>query len=125
MPGSTSSRACPTDGGCTGYSEGEPGFQRGGAMFVTIVEGAIDSPREADLVSAWDEITTSLPDGLIESFLLRGKEGTWRIATVWESEEIVVAMRAAGEPAAPAMFRRAGSDPSVSMWTVERHAVSG
>lgn len=93
-------------------------------MFVTIVEGAVDSTREADLVSAWDEITR-LPDGLIESFLLRGNDGTWRIMTVWESEEIVMAMRAAGEPAAPAMFRRAGSDPSVSMWTVEARAANG
>jgi hypothetical protein len=93
-------------------------------MFVTMVEGAVEPAREADLVAAWDEIRT-LPNGLIESFLLRGNDGTWRITTVWESEEIVMAMRAAGEPVAPAMFRRAGSDPAVSMWTVERHAANG
>jgi hypothetical protein len=29
------------------------------SMFVTIVEGAIDADREADLRSAWDEVTTA------------------------------------------------------------------
>jgi heme-degrading monooxygenase HmoA len=90
-------------------------------MYVTIVEGAVDAAREDDLRSAWEETTSqALPDGFIESSLLRADDGTWRIVTVWESEEAVIAMRASGErPAALVMFERAGSEPSVSMWTVE------
>jgi heme-degrading monooxygenase HmoA len=90
-------------------------------MYVTIVEGAVDSAREDDLRSAWEETTSqALPDGFIESSLLRADDGIWRIVTVWESEEAVMAMRASGErPAALVMFERAGSEPSVSMWTVE------
>jgi heme-degrading monooxygenase HmoA len=90
-------------------------------MYVTIVEGAVDAAREDDLRSAWQETTSqALPDGFIESSLLRADDGTWRIVTVWESEEAVMAMRASGErPAALVMFERAGSEPSVSMWTVE------
>jgi heme-degrading monooxygenase HmoA len=90
-------------------------------MYVTIVEGAVDAAREEDMRSAWEETTSqALPDGFIESSLLRADDRTWRIVTVWESEEAVMAMRASDErPAALVMFERAGSEPSVSMWTVE------
>jgi heme-degrading monooxygenase HmoA len=90
-------------------------------MYVTIVEGAVDAAREDDLRSAWEQTTSqALPDGFIESSLLRADDGTWRIVTVWESEEAVMTMRASGErPAAFLMLQRAGSEPSVSMWTVE------
>ena len=90
-------------------------------MFVTIVEGAIQAGREDDLRSAWDDKTAGvLPAGFIESSLLRTEDGTWRVVTVWESKEAVMAMRASGDPpAAPTMFEKAGSKPSVSMWTVE------
>jgi heme-degrading monooxygenase HmoA len=91
------------------------------SMFVTMVEGSVEATREDDLRSAWKEVTDAeLPAGFIESSLLRADDGTWRIVTFWESKEAVMAMRASGEPpAAPIMFERAGSRPSVSMWTVE------
>jgi heme-degrading monooxygenase HmoA len=89
-------------------------------MFVTIVEGAVEAVREGDLRSAWKDKTAILPAGFIESSLLRAETGTWRIVTVWESKEAMMAMRASGEPpAALLMFEQAGSKPSVSMWTVE------
>lgn len=91
-------------------------------MFVTIVEGAIQAEREGDLRSAWARKSAALPAGLIESSLLRAEDGTWRIVTVWESRDAVIAMRASGEPpAALSMFEQAGSRPSVSMRTVEGH----
>jgi heme-degrading monooxygenase HmoA len=89
-------------------------------MFVTIVEGAVEAAREEDLRTAWDELAIDLPAGFIGSSLLRSDHGTWRIVSVWESKEAVMAMRASGEPPALTMFQRAGSTPSVSMWTVER-----
>jgi heme-degrading monooxygenase HmoA len=92
-------------------------------MFVTIVEGVVDAGREDDLMSAWEQRPSLPPAGFIESFLLRGEEGVWRIATVWESREAVMAMRASGDrPAALVMFEQAGTDPSASFWTVEGHA---
>jgi heme-degrading monooxygenase HmoA len=90
-------------------------------MFVTIAEGAVDAAREDDLRSAW-EVTTAggLPAGFIESSLLRADDGTWRIVSVWESKEAVMAMRASGEPpGALVIFEQSGSTPTVSMWTVE------
>ncbi|MGZ5213658.1 MAG: hypothetical protein ACXWXM_08090 [Actinomycetota bacterium] len=89
-------------------------------MFVTVVEGVVEAAREGDLRSAWEEKTAALPAGLIESSLLRAEDGTWQIVTVWNSKEAVMAMRASGAPpAALVMFEQAGSEPSVSMWTVE------
>ena len=93
-------------------------------MFVTIVEGAVGADQEANLRSAWDEMAVDLPSGFIESSLLRSDDGTWRIVSVWESKDAVMAMRASGEPPALTMFKRAGSTPSVSMWTVERRVSS-
>src|SRR6186713_53727 len=90
------------------------------SMFFTIVEGVVEAAREGDLRSAWTEETTrQLPPGLIESSLLRSEHGTWRIVTVWDSKDAVMAMRALEKPAALLMFEAAGSEPSVSMWTVE------
>jgi heme-degrading monooxygenase HmoA len=84
------------------------------------VEGEVAVAREEDLRSAWEDMTAILPTGFIESSLLRADNGTWRIVTVWESREAVMAMRASVEqPAALTMFERAGSKPFVSMWTVE------
>lgn len=89
-------------------------------MFVTMTEGAVEAAREGDLRAAWRDKTAVLPAGFIESSLLRAEDGTWRVVTVWESKEAVLAMRASGEPpAAPTMFEQAGSSPSVSMWSVE------
>ena len=95
-------------------------------MFVTIVEAAVEANREGDLRAAWGEITAAvLPAGFIESFLLRTEDQAWRIVTVWESKDAVLAMRATGEPpGALVVFERAGAKPSVSMSTVEGHVGS-
>ena len=95
-------------------------------MFVTIVEGVVDPGREDDLRSAWEQRPSELPAGFIESFLLRGDDGFWRIVTVWESRQAVMAMRASGErPAALVMFEHAGAEPIASFWSVEGHARPG
>ncbi|HEX6934734.1 MAG TPA: antibiotic biosynthesis monooxygenase [Streptosporangiaceae bacterium] len=88
-------------------------------MYVTIVEGSVAEERVADLLAAWNANTEATPAGLIESSLLRSETGVWRIVTVWESREAVMAMRASGRPAALTMFERAGSEGSVTMWEVE------
>lgn len=95
-------------------------------MFVTIVEAEVDPAREDDLRSAWAHRPPELPAGFVESFLMRGEETeTWRIVTVWESREAVMAMRASGgRPAALVMFEQAGAEPTPSFWSVEGHASS-
>jgi heme-degrading monooxygenase HmoA len=93
-------------------------------MFITIVEGEVDTSREDDLRSAWENRSSQLPAGLIESFLVRGeKADSWRIISVWESRETVMAMRASVDrPGALVMFERAGAEPTPSFWSVEGHA---
>jgi heme-degrading monooxygenase HmoA len=90
-------------------------------VFVTIVEGVVAAGREDDLRTSWETTAAGpVPAGFIESSLLRAEEGAWRIVTVWESKEAVLAMRASGAPpAGPRMFEEAGAEPSVSMWDVE------
>jgi heme-degrading monooxygenase HmoA len=89
-------------------------------MFVTMVEGVVEPDREDALLSAWAEVAAGpIPGGFIESSLVRSDDRRWRILTVWESKEAVMAMRQQGPPAGPAMFGRAGSEASVSMWSVE------
>jgi hypothetical protein len=88
-------------------------------VFVTMVQGMVAPDREGDLRAAWESNSEVAPPGLIESSLLRTESGEWRIVTVWESRDAELAMRAAGRPAALVMFEQAGSDPAVSMWTVE------
>jgi heme-degrading monooxygenase HmoA len=90
-------------------------------MFVTIVRAAVSADREADLLAAWAQETSSeIPPGLRESKLLKGDQGEWQIMTVWESREAVLAMRAQGRPpAAIVMFERAGARAEVAFWTVE------
>jgi hypothetical protein len=90
-------------------------------VFVTIVEGVVDAEREDYLRTSWEATAAgTIPAGFIESSLLRAEDGTWRIVTVWESKDAVLAMRASGEPpAGPRMFAEAGAEPSLSMWDVE------
>lgn len=84
-------------------------------MFVTIVEGAVEAAREGDLRSAWEDKTAVLPAGFIESSLLRAEDGTWRIVTVWESKEAVMAMRASGEPPARPNHARTGRVQAIGL----------
>ena len=81
---------------------------------------------QKDLRAAWDEKTAALPPGLVESFLFHTEGDTWRIVSIWESKEALMALRASGEPpAALVMFERAGAKPMVSFWDVERNVRAG
>ena len=89
-------------------------------MFVTIVEGVVTPDRENALRSAWEATSQgTVPNGFIESSLLKTESGTWRMVTVWESKEAVMRMRESGRPAAFVMFEQTGAEPSLSTWTVE------
>jgi hypothetical protein len=89
-------------------------------MFVTMVEGGVDDAREGDLRSAWDERTSGdLPTGLVESYLMHADDGVWRIVTIWESKEAVMAMRATVEKPT-AMSRNPPPDTRGHMDRIER-----
>lgn len=89
-------------------------------MFVTMAEASVPRFRETELREAWDALVAAgdVPAGFIESSLLRSGDA-WRIVTVWESANAVLAMRSAGQPAALVILEAAGGHADVSMWTVE------
>ena len=76
----------------------------------------------ADLLAAWEQITSGpFPDG-VQSSLTHAEGGGWRVHTVWESREALASMRASTDtPAALAMFEAAGAVPAVTVWDVVRY----
>jgi heme-degrading monooxygenase HmoA len=92
-------------------------------MVITTVEGPVEESREADLLAAWERATAGvIPHGFVESTLARTEDGRWRIHTVWESLDAVLAMRATTQrPAAVEVFAAAGAPADVSIWEVVSH----
>ncbi len=64
-----------------------------------------------------------LPDGLLRTELLAGRDGEWKIQSLWRDEAALDAMRAGTEPpAAPALFRRLGAEPVLRIYHLQaRH----
>jgi quinol monooxygenase YgiN len=87
---------------------------------LTEVSAAVDPGREDDLVAGFRELLDSaVPDGLLRTELLRSPGGHWRIQTLWRDPAALDAMRAAAEPpAAFALFRSVGAEPSLTILEV-------
>ena len=61
------------------------------------------------------------PAGLLGSELLRGQNGAWRIQTLWQDKDALLALRTSGEPpAALALLDRLGAEHSHGLFTVEQ-----
>ena len=91
-------------------------------MIMTVLEAQVDPARHNDLLNAYHEAARDpKPAGLVRSTLLQasGDPSVWRIETLWESREALLAMRSAGgTPRGILIFRAAGAEPAVSMFTV-------
>lgn len=77
--------------------------------------------RQADLHAAYrDAASDAIPPGLVRSQLLQdaGDPTHWRIETIWESFEALMAMRGTGTPRGILMFRAAGVEPTHSAFRV-------
>ena len=86
---------------------------------LTIVTAAVDPDRVPELITGFQELTAgALPDGLLRSELLQTSDGRWHIATLWRDREALDAMRAAGPPAAPTLFRSVGGEPTLEVCSV-------
>ena len=88
-------------------------------MILTILEARVAPDRANDLQAAY-KAAGKLPPGLIRSNLLRDATDPelWRIQTLWESRESLDAMRNTGTPAGVLMFRSAGAEPTLSVFSV-------
>ena len=89
---------------------------------LTVVSATVSADRATELVERFDELLKSpTPDGLLRTELVRGDDDEWRIQTLWRDREALAAMRAAADPpAAPALFRSVGAEPSLAIFAVER-----
>jgi quinol monooxygenase YgiN len=87
---------------------------------ITVISATIDNGREDDLRAAYEAVIhEKLPDGLLATALLRGDNNTWQIASLWRDQAALDALRTApGAPAAPRVFAKAGSEPTVALFDV-------
>jgi quinol monooxygenase YgiN len=87
---------------------------------LTVVGATLDPGRDAAVREAFAELLTkALPDGLLRTELLAGREGRWQIQSLWRDRAALDAMRAGPEPpAAPALFTSLGGVPALEVFEV-------
>lgn len=96
-------------------------------MVITILEAHVAPDKAALLEAAYKQGIQHLDAGITQTFLLRGSKdaGLWRIVTVWQSREVLEAMRRSGDtPRGVLMFRAAEAEPSLSIFDVMAHAIA-
>jgi len=87
---------------------------------LTEVSAVLADERSEDVLSAFENLLQQpIPDGLVRTELLRGRDGEWRIHSLWRDRAALDAMRSGSEPpAAPTLFRRLGAEPSLRVYDV-------
>lgn len=91
-------------------------------MLMTIVEGKVSERNWPKLKEAYKVALENLPVGLIKTFLIQNISDalSWRIISIWESQEALEKMRNSGEtPKAILVFRAAESESKVLIFKVE------
>ncbi|MEZ0069795.1 heme-degrading monooxygenase HmoA [Streptacidiphilus sp. MAP12-20] len=80
----------------------------------------VAAEHEGRLIAAYRHlISQPLPEGLIQTEILRGPDGAWRIQTLWRDRASMEAMRASLEgPEAPRLFREIHAKPEFSIFDV-------
>ncbi len=90
-------------------------------MVMSVLEAHVAPGQAQALRDSYDARARVLPPDIVESFLVQSATDAtlWRILTVWRSREALQRMRQSGEtPAGILMFRDAGAEPSLSLFTV-------
>src|SRR5512143_540467 len=88
---------------------------------LTILEAHVPQARQADLQGAYrSAVHEAFPPGLVRSTLLQATNDRtlWRIETLWESLEVLQAMRGTGTPRGVQIFRAAGAEPTLTILDV-------
>ncbi|GAA4779323.1 hypothetical protein GCM10023329_30600 [Streptomyces sanyensis] len=85
------------------------------------VSAIVAPEREGEFVAAYRALVGGpLPDGVLRTELLSGRDGRWRIQTLWRDRAALEAMRRGPEgPAAPRLFREVGAEPELALFDVE------
>ncbi|MBF9072753.1 hypothetical protein [Streptacidiphilus fuscans] len=84
------------------------------------VDVRVAAEHEGQLIAAYHRlIALPPPDGLLQTELLRGQDGGWRIQTLWADRLALEAVRASSEgPTAPHLFRDLDADVSFEIFEV-------
>lgn len=87
---------------------------------LTDVSATVEPEREQELVAAFQAMGADpLPDGLARTELLRGRDGLWRIQTLWRDREALDAMIASSDvPVARRLFQDIGAEPVLQVYEV-------
>jgi hypothetical protein len=91
---------------------------------MTEVSAIVPGERAAEVPAAFAQLAQRpLPDGLLRTELLAGRDGEWKIQSLWRDQRALDAMRAgAAPPAAPALFRQLGAEPELRIFAIQaRH----
>lgn len=95
-------------------------------MLLTQLEGRVAPDRWDTLKQAFDTVAQQqLPTAIYQSYLVQDASDAeiWRIVTVWHSREALQVYRDSVEtPDGVLMFRAAGTEPTLLISAVIRHA---
>ncbi len=90
-------------------------------MLMTILEATVTPDKSAILLNQYQETIKHLPPEIVNTYLVKDtKSDTWRIMTIWKSKEAIEEMRKQGTPEGVLMFRAAGVEPELSIYSVEK-----
>lgn len=88
---------------------------------ITLVKGKVHSSKIEEFEEGYQSLKKQpKPQGFIASYLLQdtGDKEVYFIETVWESAEALERMRKEETPAAPALFKKVGTEPSLKIYNV-------
>jgi len=90
-------------------------------MVITVLEAHLALDKVPALQAAYTKGLADLPPQITQTFLLQSTadETLWQIITVWKSRAALDEMRRSVEtPAGVLMFRAAGAEPKISVYSV-------
>lgn len=94
-------------------------------MVITILEAHVELDKAAFLKDAYTKGLNDLPPQMVQTFLIQNVTDPtlWQIISVWKSREALDEMRNSGRtPAGILMFRAAGTEPKLSIFSVSAFA---
>lgn len=93
-------------------------------MIVTKLEAPVAVERADDFVRAFEGSTAVLPPPIVETFLVRPRNGDrWEIITVWRSaDDLDAYRRSVDTPEGVLMFRAVDAEPDLTVFDVAAHA---
>lgn len=93
------------------------------AVFITILRGQVAHENWPRLQQQYDKLVNSLPDGLVDTYLMQCHEQPtlWEIVTIWANEESFEKDRAQKKTeAAELIFCDLGAVPELQSFQVRR-----